>query len=140
VAAIEATFNADFNDTTITAPTGDNLVWSPTQHRSATARALHPTAQTTKLSVISQRSDDTVIRVQPVEAAIKRGVAVTLSKRISTAPTPQSSTPLKAAGAQIAIFSSKTGYTSTPKPYWPTTAQRRQTVLWAFGKLLHRFA
>ena len=30
IAAIEATFNADFEDQSITPPTGDNLVWSPT--------------------------------------------------------------------------------------------------------------
>ncbi len=35
VAAIETTFNADFANTAITPPTGENLVWSPTNARSS---------------------------------------------------------------------------------------------------------
>ena len=107
VAAIEATFNADFTDTTITAPTGDNLVWSPTNSRSALLALINGAAKT--LLISQEEFDDTGIQ-SAVEAALKRGVAVTLVQENLNGAYSSVLNTLKAAGAQIAIFSSKTGY------------------------------
>ena len=98
VAAIEATFEADFTNTTITAPAGDNLVWSPTNSRSALLALINGAAKT--LLISQEEFDDTGIQ-SAVEAALKRGVNGAYSSVLNT---------LKAAGARIAIFSSKTGY------------------------------
>jgi cardiolipin synthase len=45
IAAIETTFNADFNSTAITPPTGDDLVWSPTNSQTAMVSALASAAK-----------------------------------------------------------------------------------------------
>jgi phosphatidylserine/phosphatidylglycerophosphate/cardiolipin synthase-like enzyme len=107
VAAIEATFNADFTDATITAPTGDNLVWSPTNSRSALLALINGATKT--LLISQEEFDDTGIQ-SAVEAALKRGVAVTLVQENLNGAYSSVLNALKAAGAQIAIFSSKTGY------------------------------
>jgi len=128
VAAIEATFNADFTDTTITAPTGDNLVWSPTNSRSALLALINGAAKT--LLISQEEFDDTGIE-SAVEAAIKRGVAVTLVQENLNGAYSSVLNTLKAAGAQIAISAPKPAITSTPKTVLATTAQRRQNCLWA---------
>jgi phosphatidylserine/phosphatidylglycerophosphate/cardiolipin synthase-like enzyme len=107
VAAIEATFNADFTNATITPPAGDNLVWSPTNSRSALLALINGAAKT--LLISQEEFADTGLQ-SAVEAALKRGVAVTLvQENLGGKYSPVLNT-LKAAGAQIAIFSSKTGY------------------------------
>jgi phosphatidylserine/phosphatidylglycerophosphate/cardiolipin synthase-like enzyme len=107
VAAIEATFDADFTNATITAPTGDNLVWSPTNSRTALLALIN---DATKTLLISQEEfDDTGIQ-SAVQAALKRGVAVTLVQENMNGAYSSVLNTLKADGAKIAIFSSKTGY------------------------------
>jgi len=92
VAAIEATFNADFTDTTITAPTGDNLVWSPPTPAPHCSRS--STAQPKLCS--SRRRNSTTPASSPRSKRLSSAASPSpLSKRISTAPTPQSSTPSK---------------------------------------------
>jgi phosphatidylserine/phosphatidylglycerophosphate/cardiolipin synthase-like enzyme len=107
VAAIETTFNADFTNAAITPPTGDNLVWSPTNSR-ASLLALIDGA--TKSLLISQEEfADTGIQ-SALEAALKRGVAVTLvQENLNGKYSPVLNT-LKSAGARIATYSSRTGY------------------------------
>ena len=83
VAAIEATFDADFTNATITAPTGDNLVWSPTNSRSALLALINGAAKT--LLISQEEFEDTGIE-SAVEAALKRGVAVTELARRNFAP------------------------------------------------------
>jgi phosphatidylserine/phosphatidylglycerophosphate/cardiolipin synthase-like enzyme len=107
VAAIEATFNADFTNATITPPTGDNLVWSPTNSRSALLALINGAAKT--LLISQEEFNDSGIE-SALEAALKRGVAVTLVQENVNGAYSSVLNTLKAAGAQIAIFSSKTGY------------------------------
>jgi cardiolipin synthase A/B len=107
VAAIETTFNADFSNATITPPTGDNLVWSPTNSRAALTALI---SGATKSLLISQEEFDDPGIQTTLEAALKRGVSVTLvQENLGGKYSPVLNT-LKAAGAVIAIFSSKTGY------------------------------
>ena len=107
VAAIEATFNADFTNATIIPPTGDNLVWSPTNSRSSLLALIGGAAKT--LLISQEEFADTGIQ-SAVEGALKRGVAVTLVQENLGGKYSAVLNTLKAAGAQIAIFSSKTGY------------------------------
>jgi phosphatidylserine/phosphatidylglycerophosphate/cardiolipin synthase-like enzyme len=107
VAAIEATFNADFTNAGITPPTGQDLVWSPTNSRSALLALINGAAKS--LLISQEEFADTGIQAT-VEAALKRGVAVTLvQENLGGKYSPVLNT-LKAASAKIAIFSSKTGY------------------------------
>jgi len=107
VSAIETTFNADFINATITPPTGQNLVWSPTNSRAAIT-ALISGAQ--KSLLISQEEFDDPGLQSALEAALKRGVAVTLVQENLKGEYSAALNVLKAAGAVIAIYSSRTGY------------------------------
>jgi phosphatidylserine/phosphatidylglycerophosphate/cardiolipin synthase-like enzyme len=107
VAAIESTFNADFIDATITPATGDNLVWSPTNSRAALTTLIE--GATSSLLISQEEFADTGLQTL-VEAALRRGVAVTLVQENLNGTYSKVLNSLKAAGAVIAIFSSKTGY------------------------------
>jgi phosphatidylserine/phosphatidylglycerophosphate/cardiolipin synthase-like enzyme len=107
IAAIEATFDADFTSTAITPPTGENLVWSPTNSRSALLALIDGAA---KSLLISQEEFADSGLQSAVEGALKRGVAVTLvQENMSGKYSPVLNT-LKSAGASIATYSSRTGY------------------------------
>ena len=107
VAAIEATFNADFTNAAVTPPTGQNLVWSPTNSLPALLALINGAAKS--LLISQEEFADTGIQAA-LEAALKRGVAVTLvQENLGGKYSPVLNT-LKAAGANIAIFSSRTGY------------------------------
>ena len=75
VAAIETTFNADFTNAKITPPTGENLVWSPTNASSALLGLVNGA---TKSLLISQEEFGDETLVAAVVAALKRGATVTL--------------------------------------------------------------
>jgi phosphatidylserine/phosphatidylglycerophosphate/cardiolipin synthase-like enzyme len=107
VAAIETTFNADFLNAAITPPTGDNLVWSPTNARAALTTLIEGATKT--LLISQEEFDDTGLQTL-VEAALRRGVAVTLAQENLNGAYSSVLNSLKAAGAAIAIYSSKTGY------------------------------
>jgi cardiolipin synthase A/B len=107
VAAIETTFDADFISASITPPTGDNLVWSPTNSRAALTTLIE--GATKSLLIAQEEFGDTGIQTL-VEAALRRGVAVTLVQENLNGDYSSVLNSLKAAGAVIAIFSSKTGY------------------------------
>ncbi len=107
VAAIEATFAADFVNAAITPPTGDNLVWSPTNSRAALTALIEGAAQS--LLISQEEFGDTGIQTL-VEAALRRGVAVTMVQENLRGDYSPVLNTLKAAGAVIAIYSSKTGY------------------------------
>jgi phosphatidylserine/phosphatidylglycerophosphate/cardiolipin synthase-like enzyme len=107
VAAIEATFNADFTDAAINPPTGDNLVWSPTNSRGALTALIEGAAKS--LLISQEEFDDTGIQTL-VEAALRRGVAVTLVQENMGGKYSPVLTTLKRAGASIATYSSRTGY------------------------------
>jgi cardiolipin synthase A/B len=109
VAAIETTFNADFTNASITPPTGDNLVWSPTNSLSSLLGLIN--GATKSLLISQEEFSDTQI-ASALEAALKRGVAVTLVQENQNNQYNSVLTPLKQAGANIAVYIStnKTAY------------------------------
>jgi cardiolipin synthase A/B len=107
VAAIETTFDADFKNAAITPPTGENLVWSPTNATSAIEALINGA---TKTLLISQEEFDDPTMVASVTAALKRGVGVTLVQENISNQYGATLTALKSAGAKIAVYSSSTGY------------------------------
>ncbi|HUA97424.1 MAG TPA: phospholipase D-like domain-containing protein [Terracidiphilus sp.] len=107
IAAIETTFNADFQNAAITPPTGDNLVWSPTNARSA-IEALISGAGRSLLMAQEELSDAGI--QSAVEAALGRGVAVTLVQENQDSKYTSALNTLKSAGARIAVYTSSTGY------------------------------
>ena len=107
VAAIETTFNADFVNAAITPPIGDNLVWSPTNSRSAITALVNGA---TKSLLISQEEFDDPALQSALVAALQRGVAVTLVQENLKGEYSAALNVIKAAGAVIAIYSSRTGY------------------------------
>ncbi len=107
IAAIETTFDADFTNAAITPPTGENLVWSPTNATSALETLI---SGATKTLLISQEEFDDETLVAAVEAALKRGVQATLVQENLDNEYGTTLTALKNAGARIAVYTSKTGY------------------------------
>ena len=107
IAAIQATFNADFIDASITPPTGDNLVWSPTNSRSSLL-ALINGAQ--KSLLISQEEFEDSNIENAILAALGRNVSVTLVQENVQDKFTKTLNALKNTGAQIAVYSSQTGY------------------------------
>ncbi len=107
IAAIEATFNADFANQSITPPTGDNLLWSPTNALGA-LEALIAGAKTSLLLAQEEFSD--LALEAALVAALGRGVAVTLVQENLEDKYKSTLTALKSAGAKIAVYSSSTGY------------------------------
>jgi len=103
VAAIETTFNADFKNAAITPPTGDNLVWSPTNSSSALLALIN--GATASLLISQEEFSDTQI-ASALESASKRGVAVTLVQENQENKYNPVLTPLKQAGAKIAVYTS----------------------------------
>ena len=103
VAAIETTFDADFKNATITPPTGDNLVWSPTNSRSALLALINGA---TESLLISQEEFSDAGMESALEAALKRGVTVTLVQENQEGKYSTVLTALKSAGAKIAVYTS----------------------------------
>jgi phosphatidylserine/phosphatidylglycerophosphate/cardiolipin synthase-like enzyme len=103
VAAIETTFNADYTNAAITPPTGENLVWSPTNSASSLL-ALINGAQTSLL--ISQEEFSDTQMEGALAAALKRGVTLTLVEENQNNQYNAVLTPLKQAGAKIAVYTS----------------------------------
>ena len=107
VAAIETTFNADFTNATITPQNGENLVWSPTNSRSALLALIN--GATKSLLISQEEMEDTGIE-SALESALKRGVSLTLvQENVGGKYSPILNT-LKSAGAKISIYSSRTGH------------------------------
>jgi phosphatidylserine/phosphatidylglycerophosphate/cardiolipin synthase-like enzyme len=83
------------------------LVWSPTNSRSALTGLIE--GATKSLLISQEEFADTGLQTL-VEAALRRGVAVTLVQENMGGKYSSVLTALKSAGATIAIYSSKTGY------------------------------
>jgi phosphatidylserine/phosphatidylglycerophosphate/cardiolipin synthase-like enzyme len=107
VAAIVATFNADFVNAAITPPTGDNLLWSPTNSRAALTALLNGATQSLLISQ-EEFSDSEILAT--LLAALRRKVAITLVQENQNNQYSATLNELKAGGAQIATYSSSTGY------------------------------
>jgi phosphatidylserine/phosphatidylglycerophosphate/cardiolipin synthase-like enzyme len=104
--AIETTFNADYTNAQITPPTGENLVWSPTNASSALLALIDGA---TKSLLISQEEFGDEKFVAAVVAALQRGVAVSLVQENMNNQYSDTLTTMKTAGAKIATYSSQTG-------------------------------
>jgi cardiolipin synthase A/B len=100
VAAIQATFNADFTSTAITPPLGDSLVWSPTNSQS-TLLAMIGSAKSS-LNVENEEMSDTAI-VNALAAAAKSGVQVQVTMT-SNGTYNTEFTTLKTAGVQVHTY------------------------------------
>ena len=107
VAAIETTFNADFTNAAITPPTGDNLVWSPTNSLSSLEALINGA---TKSLLISQEEFSEPAIESALMAALKRGVSVTLVQEDIEGAYTTTLNALKSAGAKIAVYTSNKGY------------------------------
>jgi len=107
VAAIETTFDADFTNAKITAPTGENLVWSPTNSSTALLALINGA---TKSLLISQEEFGDSQIVAAAVAALKRGVSIMLVQENLENQYGTTLTTLKNAGARIAVYTSSKGY------------------------------
>jgi phosphatidylserine/phosphatidylglycerophosphate/cardiolipin synthase-like enzyme len=107
VAGIETTFNADFQNAAITPPTGDNLVWSPTNARTALLALIN--GATKSILIAQEEMSDPGIETA-LESALTRGVAVTMVQENESSKYNAILTTLKQDGAKIAVYSSPTGY------------------------------
>jgi phosphatidylserine/phosphatidylglycerophosphate/cardiolipin synthase-like enzyme len=112
VAAMETTFNSDFSNgggTTYTPsgytpPTGDDLVWSPTNARTAITAVINNA--TTTLTLDEEEMSDTGIG-NALAAAASRGVVVKLALTASTSSSTTSVlNTIKAAGGHIVTYPS----------------------------------
>jgi phosphatidylserine/phosphatidylglycerophosphate/cardiolipin synthase-like enzyme len=107
IAAIETTFNADFQNATITPPTGDNLVWSPTNSRTALLALIN--SATKSLLIAQEEMSDSGIE-SALESALARGVTVTMAQENEGNKYNSILSTLKQDGAKIAVYTSSTGY------------------------------
>jgi cardiolipin synthase A/B len=100
VAAIVATFNADFAHTRIIPPDGADLVWSPTNSQAAILAVINSARHT--LSVENEEMGDSTITAA-LEAAARRGVDV---KIVMTAQSSwdKAFSALVAAGAHVRTY------------------------------------
>ncbi len=102
VAAIETTFAADLTNSAVTPPTGDGLVWSPTNAESAIV-AVIAGAKKTLITENEEMSDSEVIGA--LTAAASRGVKVEVAMTNSKDWTSDF-TELAAAGVSVATYPS----------------------------------
>ncbi|WP_183085075.1 phospholipase D-like domain-containing protein [Trinickia fusca] len=100
VAAIEKTFNADFNASAISPPAGDDLVWSPTQSTTDLVGLIN--SATSTLQVENEEMSNSKIVTALVNAA-KRGVQVQVAMTYSSKWVTNYNT-LSAAGVQISTY------------------------------------
>ncbi len=100
VAAIRATFNADFAGRAITPPDGTDLVWSPTSAQGSVLSVINGATRT--LAVEAEEMDDPAV-TGALAAAARRGVDV---KIVMTADPEwdQALTELARAGAHIRLY------------------------------------
>ena len=100
VAAIEATFNADFVSSAITPSNADDLIWSPTNALSALLGLIG--SAKTSLEVENEEMGDAQI-VSALEDAAKRGVAVEVAMTNGGEYTAEFNA-LKAAGVKVNTY------------------------------------
>ncbi len=101
VAAIEKTFDADWKGSSITAPEGDDLVWSP---GSEDELLYLINSATSSLKIYNEELDDDDI-VSALASAAKRGVDVRLDMTYATNWKPMF-TQLTEAGVQVRTYAS----------------------------------
>jgi phosphatidylserine/phosphatidylglycerophosphate/cardiolipin synthase-like enzyme len=104
-AAIEKVFNADFAKTSITAPDGDNLVWSPTDSQTRLLALINGAQHS--LDIEQLEFSDTAV-VNAIVAAANRGVAVRVVGMDPSSYTSEFD-KVVAAGGKVVTYSSTTG-------------------------------
>lgn len=100
IASIETTFQADLTSATITPPTANHLVWSPTNATSSLVHLIHSAKHT--LAVENEEMADPEI-TSALAAAAKRGVAVHITMTANPAYNAAFQT-LTTAGAEIRTY------------------------------------
>ena len=100
VAAIETVFAADFVNGSITPPTGDDLVWSPTNSQSALVGIIQGAQQS--LDVENEEMGDSTI-VSALSSAASHGIAVHVIMEDSRSYQSEFET-LQAAGVALAMY------------------------------------
>ena len=103
IAAIEATFNADFSNSAITPPDGDDLVWSPTNSQSAILSVIG-SAKQSLLIENEEMSDSSVVNALVNAAA--RGVTVQVAMTNTGNEYSSEFNQLVQAGVQVATYAS----------------------------------
>jgi hypothetical protein len=101
VAAIETTFNADFTNTAITPPDGDDLVWSPTNSQSSLLAIINGAEHS--LLVENEEMSDTNI-VNALVSAATRGVLVQIAMTNDDNDYSSEFNKIVAAGGEIATY------------------------------------
>ena len=100
VAAIVATFNADFAGRAVTPPDGTDLVWSPTNAEREVLTVINGAKHT--LAVEDEEMDDPAVTAA-LAAAARRGVHVTITMTADS-EWDQAFTELAKAGAHIRLY------------------------------------
>jgi cardiolipin synthase len=100
VAAIAATFNADFAGQAVTPPDGADLVWSPTNARASVLSVINGAKHT--LAVEDEEMDDPAVTAA-LAAAARRGVHVSITMTADS-EWDQAFTELARAGAHIRLY------------------------------------
>lgn len=103
VAAIRATFEADFGNSAVTPPDGDDLVWSPTNSQSAILSVIN-SAQHSLLVENEEMSETNV--VEALANAAARGVLVQVAMTNTADEYSSEFDQLAAAGVQVATYAS----------------------------------
>jgi cardiolipin synthase len=100
VAAVEATFAADFASSAITPPTGTDLVWSPTNSQTSMVDLINEAK--TSLAVENEEMSDSAI-VSALGAAAARGVSVEVVMTASSSYDSEFTT-LKGDGVKVVTY------------------------------------
>jgi phosphatidylserine/phosphatidylglycerophosphate/cardiolipin synthase-like enzyme len=100
VAAIVATFDADFSAGTISPPTGADLVWSPTNAEGSILSIINGATHT--LAVEDEEMNDPAV-TDALAAAARRGVQVTITMTADS-EWDQALTQLTQAGAHVRLY------------------------------------
>jgi cardiolipin synthase len=103
VAAIVATFNADFAGRAVTPPDGTGLVWSPTNAKREVLSVINGAKHT--LAVEDEEMDDPAVTAA-LAAAARRGVHVTITMTADS-EWDQAFTQLARAGAHVRLYQDK---------------------------------
>ena len=118
VAAIVATFNADFAGRAITPPDGADLVWSPTNAKASVLSVIDGAKHT--LAVEDEEMDDPAVTAA-LAAAARRGVHVTITMTADSRMGPGLHRTSPGRRAHPALPGHRPApCTSTPRPSSPT--------------------
>ncbi len=103
IAAIEATFDADFQASPVTPPEGDGLAWSPTNSQSAILSVIDAAKQS--LLVENEEMSDTNV-VNALMSAASRGVLVQVTMTNTSDEYSSEFNRMAAAGVRVSTYAS----------------------------------